>query len=165
MNLNTLLSLDDLYNEIQLQLLVVKTYKEREIRETLVDTPQVYPKTRPISKKASISIFIISHALQHRNLSTSTFKVKHDSWAFLTAINTSKCPQKLEMFQYISEITFTSTAKPLSLSHTLTHTYTHTVWHMWFTRTLHGCNGSYTVQTACAIALHLNLVLFYKPEF
>ncbi len=94
LNFNTLLSLDDLYNEIQLQLLVVKTYKEREIRETLVDMPQVYPKTRPISKKASIIIFIISHALQHRNLSTSTFKVKHDSWAFQTARNTSKCPQK-----------------------------------------------------------------------
>ncbi len=37
-----------------------------------------------------------------------------------------KCPQKLDRFHYIYEITLTSTAKPvLSLSHTHTHTHTH----------------------------------------
>ncbi len=30
---------------------------------------------------------------------------------------------------------------------------------LWFTGTLHRRNGFYTVQTVCAIALHLNLVL------
>ncbi len=44
-------------------------------------------------------------------------------------------------------------------SHTHTHTQTHTVWHLWFTGTLHRCNGCYTVQTVCVIALHLNLAL------
>ncbi len=39
------------------------------------------------------------------------------------------------------------------------HTHTHTNSHLWFTGTLHRRNGFYTVQTACAIALHLNLAL------
>ncbi len=30
---------------------------------------------------------------------------------------------------------------------------------MWFTGTLHGHNGFYTVQTICTIALHVNLAL------
>ncbi len=42
---------------------------------------------------------------------------------------------------------------PLSLSHT--HTHTHTRCFLWFTGTLHRRNGFYTVQTVCAIALHL----------
>ncbi len=45
------------------------------------------------------------------------------------------------------------------LSHTHTHTHTHTRWFLWFTGTLHRRNGFYTVQTVCAIALHLNLAL------
>ncbi len=40
-----------------------------------------------------------------------------------------------------------------------THTHTHTRWFLWFTGTLHRRNGFYTVQTVCAIALHLNLAL------
>ncbi len=36
-----------------------------------------------------------------------------------------------------------------------THTHTHTCWFLWFTGTLHRRNGFYTVQTVCAIALHL----------
>ncbi len=32
---------------------------------------------------------------------------------------------------------------------------THTCWFLWFTGTLHRCKGFYTVQTVCAIALHL----------
>ncbi len=32
-------------------------------------------------------------------------------------------------------------------------------WFLWFTGTLHRRNGFYTVQTVCAIALHLNLAL------
>ncbi len=42
---------------------------------------------------------------------------------------------------------------------TMTHTHTHTCWFLWFTGTLHRRNGFYTVQTVCAIALHLNLAL------
>ncbi len=34
-------------------------------------------------------------------------------------------------------------------------THTHTRWFLWFTGTLHRCNGFYTVQTVCAITLHL----------
>ncbi len=34
-------------------------------------------------------------------------------------------------------------------------THTHTCWFLWFTGTLHRRNGFYTVQTVCAIALHL----------
>ncbi len=41
----------------------------------------------------------------------------------------------------------------LTLSHT--HTHTHTRLFLWFTGTLHRRNGFYTVQTVCAIALHL----------
>jgi len=37
----------------------------------------------------------------------------------------------------------------------ITHTHTHTCWFLWFTGTLHRRNGFYTVQTVCAIALHL----------
>ncbi len=44
---------------------------------------------------------------------------------------------------------------PTTARATHTHTRTHTVWHMWFTGTLHRRNGFYTVQTVCAIALHL----------
>ncbi len=41
--------------------------------------------------------------------------------------------------------------------HTHTHhTHTHTCWFLWFTGTFHRCNGFYTVQTVCAIALHLH---------
>ncbi len=36
-----------------------------------------------------------------------------------------------------------------------THTHTHTCWFLWFTGTLHRRNGFCTVQTVCAIALHL----------
>jgi len=54
-----------------------------------------------------------------------------------------------------------------ALSHTHTHTHTHTLtlarthtcWFLWFTGTFHRRNGFYTVQTVCAIALHLNLAL------
>ncbi len=42
-------------------------------------------------------------------------------------------------------------------THTHTHTHTHTRWFLWFTGTLHRRNGFYTVQTVCAIALHLPL--------
>ncbi len=42
---------------------------------------------------------------------------------------------------------------PVALKHT------HTCWFLWFTGTLHRRNGFYTVQTVCAIALHLNLAL------
>ncbi len=35
------------------------------------------------------------------------------------------------------------------------YTHTHTRWFLWFTETLHRRNGFYTVQTVCAIALHL----------
>ncbi len=35
-----------------------------------------------------------------------------------------------------------------------THTHTHTLF-LWFTGTLHRRNGFYTVQTVCAITLHL----------
>ncbi len=38
-------------------------------------------------------------------------------------------------------------------------TYTHTCWFLWFTGTLHRRNGFYTVETVCAIALHLNFAL------
>ncbi len=38
----------------------------------------------------------------------------------------------------------------------LTHTHTHACWFLWFTGTLHRRNGFYTVQTVCAIALHLS---------
>ncbi len=41
------------------------------------------------------------------------------------------------------------------ISHTQTHTHTHTRWFLWFTGTLHRRNVFYTVQTVCAIALHL----------
>ncbi len=34
-------------------------------------------------------------------------------------------------------------------------THTHTCWFLWFTGTFHRRNGFYTVQTVCAIALHL----------
>ncbi len=34
--------------------------------------------------------------------------------------------------------------------------HTHTRWFLWFTGTLHRRNGFYTVQTLCAIALHLH---------
>ncbi len=40
-------------------------------------------------------------------------------------------------------------------THTHTRTHTHTCWFLWFTGTLHRRNGFYTVQTVCAIALHL----------
>ncbi len=40
-------------------------------------------------------------------------------------------------------------------THTYTHTHTHTFWFLWFTGTFHRRNGFYTVQTVCAIALHL----------
>ncbi len=40
-------------------------------------------------------------------------------------------------------------------THTHTHTHTHTCWFLWFTGTFHRRNGFYTVQTVCAIALHL----------
>ncbi len=40
-------------------------------------------------------------------------------------------------------------------THTHTHTHTHTCWFLWFAGTFHRCNGFYTVQTVCAIALHL----------
>ncbi len=40
-------------------------------------------------------------------------------------------------------------------THVHTHTHTHTRWFLWFTGTLHRRNGFYTVQTVCAIALHL----------
>ncbi len=46
----------------------------------------------------------------------------------------------------------------LSFSQTHTHTHTHTRTHivfLWFMGTLHRRNGLYTVQTVCAIALHL----------
>ncbi len=42
---------------------------------------------------------------------------------------------------------------------TETHTHARTHWFLWFTGTLHRHNGFYTVQTVCAIALHLNLAL------
>ncbi len=53
----------------------------------------------------------------------------------------------------------------LSLSHSILHThthslsFTHTCCFLWFKGTLHRHNGFYTVQTVCAIALHLNLAL------
>ncbi len=40
-------------------------------------------------------------------------------------------------------------------THRHTHTHTHTCWFLWFTGTFHRHNGFYTVQTVCAIALHL----------
>ncbi len=40
-------------------------------------------------------------------------------------------------------------------THTHTHTRPHTCWFLWFTGTFHRRNGFYTVQTVCAIALHL----------
>ncbi len=40
-----------------------------------------------------------------------------------------------------------------------THTHTHTRLFLWFTGTHHRRNGFYSVQTVCAIALHLNLAL------
>ncbi len=40
-------------------------------------------------------------------------------------------------------------------THTHAHTHTHTCWFLWFMGTLHRRNGFYTVQTVCAIALHL----------
>ncbi len=47
-------------------------------------------------------------------------------------------------------------------THTHTHSHTHSLTHthtltfvFWFTGTLHRRNGFYTVQTVCAIALHL----------
>ncbi len=40
-----------------------------------------------------------------------------------------------------------------------THTHKHTCWFLWFMGTLHRRNGFYTVQTVCALALHLNLAL------
>ncbi len=39
--------------------------------------------------------------------------------------------------------------------YTHTHTHTHTCWFLWFTGTFHRRNGFYTVQTVCAIVLHL----------
>ncbi len=42
---------------------------------------------------------------------------------------------------------------------TMTHTHTHTRCFLWFIGTLHRRNGFYTVQTVCAIALHINLAL------
>ncbi len=52
------------------------------------------------------------------------------------------------------ESTHTDTATATD-THTHTHTHTHTCWFLWFTGTLHRRNGFYTVQTVCAIALHL----------
>ncbi len=47
--------------------------------------------------------------------------------------------------------------------HLFTHTQTR--WFLWFTGTFHRRNGSYSVQTVCAIALHLNLALtVYFPS-
>ncbi len=40
-------------------------------------------------------------------------------------------------------------------THTRARTHTHTCWFLWFTGTFHRRNGFYTVQTVCAIALHL----------
>ncbi len=40
-------------------------------------------------------------------------------------------------------------------AHTHTHTHTHTRWFLWFTGTFHRRNGFYTVQSVCAIDLHL----------
>ncbi len=45
------------------------------------------------------------------------------------------------------------------MSAPMTHTHTHTRWFLWFTGTFHRRNGFNTVQTVCAIALHLNLAL------
>ncbi len=42
-----------------------------------------------------------------------------------------------------------------TVTHTHTHKHTHTCWFLWFMGTLHRRNGFYTVQTVCAIALHL----------
>ncbi len=50
-------------------------------------------------------------------------------------------------------------------THTHTHTHTYTCWFLWFTGTLHRRNGFYTVQTVCAIALHLNLALTGDSAF
>ncbi len=48
---------------------------------------------------------------------------------------------------------------PLSLSLSLSHTHTHACCFLWVPGNLHRHNGFNTVQTVCAIALHLNLAL------
>ncbi len=77
---------------------------------------------------------------------------------------TNLCPHKPHKHAH----TYIHTHKHiLSLSHKHTHTHTHihshlhthTCWFLWFTGTLHRRNDFYTVQTVCAIALHLNLAL------
>ncbi len=40
-------------------------------------------------------------------------------------------------------------------AHTHARTHAHNDWFLWFMGTLHRRNGFYTVQTVCAIALHL----------
>jgi len=54
------------------------------------------------------------------------------------------------MYVYTHMYTHTHTR-----THTQTHTHTHTRWFLWFTGTFHRRNVFYTVQTVCAIALHL----------
>ncbi len=49
----------------------------------------------------------------------------------------------------------TTTHTPHNTHNTPHHTHTHTCWFLWFTGTFHRRNGFYTVQTVCAIALHL----------
>ncbi len=68
------------------------------------------------------------------------------SHLLLFCISLSFCDDKV-----VSVCTHTHTPH----THTHPHTHHHTRWFLWFTGTFHRRNGFYTVQTVCAIALHL----------